>query len=460
MKIPRFFRERDPTKGSILKNAVAMTTPMWVMSAYLSVSLILEMFWVSQIGVQALAAVTIGGTAFMLLMGPIQGMVVAVQAMVGNLVGQKNQERLIKTAKEILTISLILSLVLALIGYFLGPIILALLGAEPEVFSLAASYLKICAIGGIITFLFWVIDGMLKAARGINIASVIICVMITLQLIFTYLLIFGNFGFPKMGVEGAALARVISAGSGTLIGLWVLAKRKSLIRINFRDWRGFKVKAQTLKEVFKIAFPNTLEGISRPAAHMVIIGIVTSWGAPALAVFGIGQRILRMCSIFSRDLGKTTTITVSANLGAANTQRADRASWIHSGINALLIGGIGLGLFVFANQVIGIFNQSPEVLGIGIDYLRITTLFGVGYALFAVGMILAKAFAGAKDTRTPMLVFGGMIGIQIGLAKILPNLWNLGLNGVWIALVAGMIFYGLVLAALFKIGYWKPKKKE
>lgn len=457
MKIARIFRERDPTQGNIVKNALAMTSPMWAMSAYLSFALILEMVWVGQISAQALAAVAVGGTVFMSLMAPIQGVVVAAQAIVGNLVGQKNQEQLNKTVKEILIIGWLLSFILVAIGFFLGPPLLKILGTEPEVFSLGVSYLRICAIGGLITFLFWIIDGMLKSARAINIAAAIIFGMISLQIIFSYLLIFGNFGFPRMEVEGAALARVISTGSGTLIGLGILISGKFLIKLDFTNWRRFKIRPQTFKEVIKIAFPDTLEGISRTVIHMVMFGIVAFWGTPAVVVYGIGQRILRMCSILSRDLGKTTTITVSNNLGASKIQRAEKASWVHSGMNALLVGGVGLILFILAGQVIGIFNQAPEILEIGVDYLRITTFAGGGYAIYGGGMILSRAFAGAKNTRTPMFVYWLMAGIQIGLA-FLAKYFGLGINGVWFALLIGMIFYGLVLAILFKIGHRKPKK--
>lgn len=458
MKIPRIFKERDPTKGSIIKNALAMTTPMWLNSAYLMVFMLVEMYWVSRLGMQTLAALAIGGTAFMLLMAPIRGMVTASYGMIGNLVGQKNEIQLQKTVKEILGVGFLLSLALAFLGYFLGPILLKLLGAETEVFSQAAVYLRISAMGGVITFLFWIIDGMLRSARGITPAAIATWMVITLNIIFDYLLIFGNFGFPRMEVAGVALARVISAGAGTLIGFWMLTKGESFIKINLKNWQDFKVKIQTLKEIIRIAVPNGLEEISRTAVVMIILVIVAPFGTSALAVYGIGQRILRVCSIFSFALGKTTTITVSQNLGASKIKRAEKAGWIHGGLNMLLIGGAGFILFIFASQVISIFSRVPEVLEIGVNYLRITTFAGIGYALLALGVILERVFFGVKDTRTPLLVFWVMAVVQIGLAILLPKFFGLGINGVWIALLAGMIFYGLALATLFKTGYWKPKK--
>jgi putative MATE family efflux protein len=446
--------ETDPTQGSILKNILKMTFPLWFNSAYLILALSLEIYWVSRLGLEAVAALVVGQAAFMLLMTPIQGMVSANYRMIGNLVGRGDSAGLEKLVKEMLILGFMISLVLVLVGFFFAPLLLKFLGADPGVLSLAETYLRICVLGGVITFSFWIIDAILKSARGIVPASVIIGLINTIHIIFAYLLIFGIFGFPQLGLTGAALARVGSVAAGTLMGFWALTRGKSFVKLSLKGWKGFRINSSTIKEIRKLALPDTSEGILRTTANMAMLAVVAPWGTSVLAVYGIGERLLRMCSILGFDLGKTTAITVSQNLGAGNIQRAGKSSWTAVSFNAALLGSAGLVFFVFAPQIIGIFTQLPEAVEIGINYLRITIF---GYSFWGAGIILRRAFLGAKDTRTPLAAYILLAVTQIGLALALPQFFSLGTTGIWLAILTAMIVYGSLLAILFKIGRWKQK---
>jgi len=454
MKIREIFRERDPTQGNIIKNTLGMTNPLWINTGFWIIVHLLNLYFVSRLGIEAIATVAIGGTAFMLLMAPIQGIVTATYGMIGSF-NRQDPVGLDRLVKQILSTTWIVSIIIALCGYFLAPVLLGLLRVEPEVISLSVTYLRICAIGGIISFSLWPINGMIRSTRDMFRPMLIMGLVLGLQLFFDYSLILGNFGFPKMGVAGAAISLALSAGIGAGVGFWMLIKGRLFIKINLKNWQDFKIKFKTLKEIFKIAGFDTFEGIGRTIIQMVILGIVAFFGTPALAAFSIGQRLFKYALMPGMDLGTTTAITVSNNLKTGSIKRAERSSWMVSGLNVLIMGIVGLVLFIFANQIIGIFSQAPEVLTVGVNYLRITIF---GYIFFAAGIILRRAFAGAKDTKTPMIVYFGMAGLQIGLALVLSKFFGFGINGVWIAILAGMIFYGSAMAGLFKKGYWKPKK--
>jgi len=459
LNITKIFKERDPTQGSIIKNILGITSTFWPNSAYYILFTCLNLLWVSKLGPQAIAAVAIGGAAFMFLMMPVQGLATSAAVIIGQFAGQQDKNGLEKLVKELLATGWCLAIILALFGYFLAPTLLKLIGAEPEVLSLATTYLRIQAIGGIITFSFWIINGMVRAARGMRIIMKVMASMITLQIIFDYLLILGHLGFPRLGVAGASLSAVLSAGAGALMGYLALAKGKSLIKIDFKNWQDFRIRFKTLKEIIGIGGFNTLEGISLAIGRMVMLGIVAPFGTFALAAYEIGQRLLRITAMFVSDLGQTTLYAVSNNLGAGYTKRAENYGW-DANILALFFMGIpAILFFIFAPQVIGIFTQYPETLQIGISYLRITTCLGLGYIFYGAGLILEKAFAGAKDTRTPFIVYLFTIGLQIGLALILPQVWGLGVSGIWWAILIAAIFNGSILAILFKKGIWRKEKK-
>lgn len=458
MKISEIFKKRDSTQGSIIKNILAMTWPLWFNSLAYIVFYGVNIYWVSKLGAQSLAAVVTGGTAFMLMMMPIQGIVTAIYGMVGSLVGQKDQAGLEKLVKEILSITLILSLTIAALGYFFAPILLKLIGAESEVLSLATDYLRIQALGGIITFYVWVINGMLRSAGDMMRPWVIIFVMIVLNGIFDWFFILGNLGFPKWGVAGCALASVLSAGIGAGIGFWILAKGNSPIKINFRKWRDFKIRLKTVKEILGIAGFDALEMSGKVVFDLILLRFIAFWGIAALAAYSIGHRLLRMSSMVGMDLATTTSITMSQNLGAGNIKRAEKSSWICVGFNALIMGIAALIFFVFTAQLMGFYSQDLAVINIGINYLKITAL---GYIFFAAAIILRRAFGGAKNTRTPMLTSFLTLGlIQLLLAWGLPKFFNLGISGIWLAILVGMVTNGLILVILFKKGFWKKKNLD
>jgi len=456
MNIKEILKERDPTQGSIIKNIFLMTWPLWINSGFYLVFWWFNMYWVSRLGSVALAAVVTGGAAFMLMMTIIQGIVTSTYGLIGNLVGKKDEAGLQNLAKEILAIGFILSLIIAVGGYFIAPFLLQFIGSSPEVLSLSITYFRIQVLGGTITFSLWIINGMIRASRDMGRPMIVIFLMIALNALFDPLLILG-IGFKGLGVPGAALSSVLSAGIGAGIALWFLVSGKTPIKIHFKNWRDFKIRFKTVKEVAKISVFDTLETSSKTMIDLVLLKFIAIWGTAALAAYSIGNRLLRMSSLFGQDLAMTTAITMSNNLGAGNQKRAEKSSWITTGMNVLIMGVAALVLFVFAKQVLNIFSQDLDVINLSIQYLKI---IAPGFIFLAAATILRRAFGGAKDSRTPMWIsFLAYGGFQLGLAWFLPKFFGLGASGVWIAILAAMIVNGLILSILFKKGTWKSKKK-
>jgi len=273
----------------------------------------------------------------------------------------------------------------------------------------------------------------------------IVCGEIILNII---LLPFFISGFA---LNGAAMAWIISGAMGTLVGLWILTKGKSIIKV---DFELSLPRLTTVKEMRNLAGLNTFEMFLMQIIGLVMIRFVAPWGTSALATYGIGQRLLMMISMPGFDLATTSNIIMANNLGARKIKRAESSSWLACGLNFLIMGLAGIIVFNLAGQIVGIFDKTPEVVKIGIDYLRITT---PGWFLLAVWFILRRAFLGAKDARTPFLITLFGLGGQVLLAFWLSGRIGLGINGIWWAIFSAAIFQGLISASLFRLGRWKPK---
>jgi len=415
----------------------------------------MDIYWISRLGSEAIAAVAIGGGGLMLFWTMLVGVSNATISMVGNLAGGKDIKGANQLSKEILTITFLLCFALAIIGYLATPSLLALLGTETEVLTPAITYLRIVMVGGIISFPIFVINAMLRGSGDMRLPMFIVCGELVLNAILDPLLILG-IGVPQMGVSGAALASVITGAAGTAAGLWILVKGKSVIKINLtKSIKSYIPRLTTVKEVISLVGPNTAEILGINTIGLVMMGFVAIWGTYALAAYGIGLRLLMIASMLGFDLATTSAIIMSNNLGAKKIRRAETSSWIASGLNVLVMGVIGIILFCFASQIVGIFDHTADVVTIGTQYLRITT---PGWLFLAVWRILRRAFIGAKDVKTPLFIsLFTLAGLRLPLAFYLPKVAGLGAAGIWWAILGTTVIQGVISASLFRVGRWKPK---
>jgi len=455
VNLAAIFTKRDLTSGSISKNILVTTLPLWIGSLFFAGFWGMDIYWISRLGSEAIAAVAIGGSGFMLFWMVTAGMANATIAMVGNLAGRKDIEGANRLGREFLTMTFLVSLALAIIGYVAAPGLLRLLGASPQVWGLATGYLRICMVGGIAIFPIYVINAMLRGGGDMRIPMFIVCGGFILHAILDPLLILG-IGFPKLGVAGAAAANVISKTVATAVGLWVLAKGKSAIKVNLvRDVKSYLPRLATVREVINLAGLNTIEMLGISIIGLVMMGFVAIWGTYALAAYGIGVRLLMIASMPGFDLATTSAIIVSNNLGARESMRAEVSGWVASGLNVLIMGVCGIILFCLASQVISIFDKTVDVVIIGTQYLRITTL---GWLFLAAWTVLRRSFIGAKDVRTPLFIsLITLAGLQVPLAFYLPKVAGLGVAGIWWAILVATVIQGLTSASLFRAGKWKPK---
>ncbi|MDI6815518.1 MAG: MATE family efflux transporter, partial [Dehalococcoidales bacterium] len=315
--------------------------------------------------------------------------------------------------------------------------------------------LRICMVGGIAIFPVYVINAILRGSGDMRIPMFIVCGELIINAILDPLLILG-IGFPKLGVNGAAAAHVISGAISTAVGLWVLAKGKSVIKVDLvKGVKSYLPRLATVREVISLVGPNTIEMLGISIIDLVMMGFVAIWGTYALAAYSIGIRLLMVVSIFGFDLAITSAIIMSNNLGAKKVRRAEVSSWIASGFNVAIMGVSGIILFCLASQIISIFDKTAEVVTIGTDYLRITT---PGWLFLAMWTVLRGSFIGAKDVQTPLFIsLITLAGLKVPLAFYLPQVAGLGVTGIWWAILGATVIQGLTSASLFRAGRWKPK---
>ena len=146
---------------------------------------------------------------------------------------------------------------------------------------------------------------------------------------------------------------------------------------------------------------------------------------------------------------------VGQNLGARRPERAEKSAWAASLLYGSILLLLTAAFFLFGEEIVSVFNRDPEVVRHATRLLRITSPF---YIFLALAMVLGGALGGSGDTYPPMVITAiSLAGIQVGAALVLPGLFGLKENGVWLAIACGLTAWGSLTALWFRLGYWKQK---
>jgi putative MATE family efflux protein len=449
-------KDRDLTNGSISGSIWHLALPLVAANILQSAFGIVDMWWVSRIpetGKQSIAAVGISGPAMFVMFTAIIGIVASTTAFVARYVGAGRQRDAEDVAFQSLILGAVLSLGAANLGFFLARPVFVLMGATQEVVELSTGYIRIICGGSVVLFLLFMIGAILRGAGDAVTPTIILILSVVLNAVLDPILIFGIGPFPKMDVNGAALATVISRAIGCAIGFYALFSGRLRLKLSLKD---FTVDFGVMGKLIKVGVPNSAMMMMRSLMGFAMMWIVTGFGTNALAAYGIGMRVFNLILFPAFGIAMAPVTLVGQNLGAGKPRRAEKSSWLSVAYLSIIMGGASLIFFIFSRYLMGFFSENAEVVSIGVSYLRITSPF---YVAIAFGLTFSRALTGAGDTVSPAVItFVCLWLLQVPLAVLLSRYTPLGVTGVWWATAAAMLLQGIITTVWFSTGRWKHKE--
>ena len=445
--------EHDYTRGPIDRALVLLAVPMVLEMAMESVFVIADIYFVSSLGPEAVAAVGLTEAVLTLLYAVAIGFGMATTAMVARRVGEKRLADANVAAGQALWIGLALSVAVGLAGYHGAGWLLATMGAEPEVIENGVGYTAILFGGsGTIVFLF-LINAIFRGAGDPMIAMRALWLANGINLVLDPILIFGLGPIPAMGVEGAAIATTIGRGTGVAYQFWCLFGVGGRLRPGLADLRP---APQVLLRLLRLSVGGIGQFLIHTASWVVLVRIIALSGSVAVAGYTIAIRIIDFTIMPAWGLGNAASTLVGQNLGADQPDRAERSAWRAVRANLWFLSTVGIVFVVFADLLVGIFTDDPAVLRYGADALRIIAL---GYPVYAIGMTMVQSFNGAGDTHTPTKInFFVYWVFQIPLAWILAQQFGQGPYGAFYAILAAEGLLALVGTMIFRRGHWRHQR--
>ncbi|MDO8642338.1 MAG: MATE family efflux transporter [Candidatus Woesearchaeota archaeon] len=442
------------TEGSILKSLLTLAIPIVLATMLQTAYQLIDAFWVGRLGEAAVAAVALSFPIMFLLFSFGGGLAIAGTILVAQYRGKGNQQQVDYFAAQTVLMMLAVSVVLTILGYFMTPFLIRLMGAAPDVFPQAVSFLQISFLGMVAVFGSFVFQSLMRGVGDVKTPLLIILGSVILNFFLDPLFIYGYGSFPAFGVGGAAVATVITEGLAAIIGFSMLFSGKYGIHVKLSN---LKPRFDVVKKMFLLGFPSSIDQSLRALGFIAMVVLVASFGTTAIAAYGIGMRILGFIIIPALGLSIATSTLVGQNMGAGKIARAEKIATLSTllGFGALTV--IGILIFIFARPLSTFFIPGEEqVIALSTSFIHIIALT---FGLISIHIVLSGVFRGAGDTMTPLvLALISLWLIQFPLAYVLSTYTALGVAGIWWAFPLANIINAVITILWYLRGSWKKKR--
>lgn len=446
--------EHDYTAGSINKAIFLLAVPMIAEMVMESTFALVDMIYVSRLGVEAVAVVGLTEPVMMIIYSMAMGLGMAITAIVARRIGEKDPKQASDAAFQAIVIAVAVATPLGFLGYHYSGDILRFMGATESVIRQGSGFTQVMFAGNLSIFLLFLINAIFRGAGNPAIAMRALFLSNGLNIILDPILIFGLGPIPAMGVKGAAIATVIGRSCGVLYQLYHLLKGTGIIQLT-KD--NVVMRLQTIREIVVVSAAGVGQFLIESASWIFLAQIIARFGDTAVAGYTLAFRVIVFTLLPSFGIANAAATLVGQNLGAKQPERAETSVWKAALYNTFFLFAVSVVFFVFADPILSLlFKAKAAELAVAISALQIICL---GYIFFSYGMVIGQAFNGAGDTFTPMMISLVVFWfIQIPLAYGLAIHLDWKSNGVFASIAICHSLYAIAAITIFKWGRWKLTK--
>ncbi len=407
-----------------------------------------------QEGIMALAAVGLAMQPKFLLMTMIQAMNVGATALIARFRGQQDQRRANLVFRHAIILNLVMSFLFMALGLVFSEELIRFMGGSgisEETLDLGVQYLNIQLYGFIPLCLGITVTAALRGIGDTRTPMIYNTIANVVNLGFNYVMIYGHFGCPKMGVAGASFATIIGQTVAFFIAMYISLGKKHYVFIDLRE--KFHFDRGLMERMVNIGLPSMVEQLFMRAGIIIYTRQVTGLGDVIYATHQVCMSIQGMTFMIGQATANAATTLMGQCIGKL---RYDMASiYMRKSRNVgIAVSFIMMILMIFFNrQIIGMFKNSPEVIALGAPIL---VLLAASQPFQADQFTVSGGLRGAGDTRFAAAVIAvTVLGIRPVTCIILIRVFHMGLWGAWIALVADQCMRTALMALRYHSGKWK-----
>jgi len=443
-------KDQEFTSGSIRKAVFMLSIPMILEMLMESIFAIVDIMYVSQVSVNAVATIGLTESVITLVYAVAIGLSMAATAVVARRVGETDIKGASNAAVQVIFLGVFVAAIISVVGIIYPKEILSLMGAEPDLIAEGYGYTQVLLGGNITIMLLFLINAIFRGAGNASVAMWTLILSNGLNIILDPMFIFGFGPIPAYGVEGAAIATTIGRGTAVVFQLAILFYGYSKIKIGFKD---LILRVGVMLNLIKVSFGGIGQFLIGTSSWIFLMRIMSEFGSEVLAGYTIAIRVMMFTLMPAWGMSNAAATLVGQNLGAKKPERAEQSVWKTGKYSAIFMGIVSVIYLVFAPQIIVLFNATPDVVKYGSLCLRV---IAAGYLFYGYGMVVINAFNGAGDTKTPTYInFVCFWLLQLPFAYVMAITLDFGPAGVFWAITLAEVLIAIIAIIWFKKGHWK-----
>lgn len=445
--------EHDYTQGNLKRAVFLLSVPMVLEMLMESIFAIVDIFFVSKLGADAIATVGLTESIITIIYAIASGLSVATSAIVSRRIGEKKEEKASLSSYQSIITGIIISIFIAVPGILFSKDILRLMNASDTIVNDMSTYTTIMFGSNLVILMLFINNAIFRSSGNPVIALKVLLFANGINIILDPLFIFGWGPIPAMGVKGAAIATTIGRGLAVLLQFYYLLKgggKIKLIGINLKP--DFKM----IGHILNLSIGTVSQHIISQSSWIILMSIVAAFGSEVLAGYTIALRIIMFVLLPGLGISNAASTLVGQNLGAGLAERAEKSAIIASRTIMVMMGIISVFLIAWPESFISLLSGDKIIINYGGNSLRIVS---IGLIIYGLGMVLVNTINGAGDTKTPFYVnIVAFWLIEIPLAWFLSSIMKMEQNGVFLAIVFAESVMTLSIYYFFKKGQWKLKE--
>ncbi len=413
-----------------------------------SVFAVVDIFFVSKLGENAIATVGLTESVITILYSVAIGLSSAATAIVARRIGEKDSDAAAHSGAQAIIVTFIVSIGLTIAGTFFAPEILSLMGAKPDVVRDGAIFTRIMFGGSTAIIFLFLINGIFRGAgdaamamRSLWLASIINIILCPIMIHY-------------FGLKGAAIATVIGRTSGVLYQCYHLFRGSSILKFHLHH---FKLNSVLIKSLVNLGSPATLQFIIQSGSWIILARLVAeTGGTTASAGYQIAIRNVVFFILPAWGMSNAAATLVGQNLGAKQIHRAEQSVLLTVKYNVLFMSCVTVLFVFFSTPIIRFFTNDEAIVEYG---SRALMIIGTGYISYGISMVMIQSLNGAGDTRTPTLINLFVFWLfQIPLGYFLAVGLDMKSTGAVIAIPIAETVLAIVTFYFFRKGKWKEIK--
>ena len=434
--------------GDIKKMILTLSLPIMLNNLIQTIYNLTDIFFIGKLPGNKIASISFVWPIIFFMLSFGMGISMAGSGLISQYIGSNQENKAKKISGQIITFSLLFSIIFGIVGSIFSFQILSFMGAKGELLIYADKYLHIMFLGMPTMFIMFAYNGI-KNGEGdtftpmmITLVSVILNIFLDPIFMFTF----------KMGISGAAIATVISRGIFGSYALLTLFSDKNELKLNLSD---LKIEKTLLTKLLQVGLPASI-GQSTAALGFAVLNVfIVSFGEETLTAFTLGNRVTSLIMMPAMGIGSALAPIVGQNIGANQIERAKKSIKTSVLMTTIFLVLGGIVILFYSADVLKIFTSDKETIKQGIPYLQLIT---ISLPLMGYFQILNGIFQGSGHTKSSMFLMIGRLWIlRIPMIIILKHFTNLGYFGVWYAMIFSNLITVLIGYIMYKTGKWQTK---